>query len=70
MNLTLTAGEARLLLHHLTQQLEHMDNEVVHTDKRDLQRGLAHDLAELQALTDRIRSCAGNLEEKAGPGHG
>jgi hypothetical protein len=60
MHLTLTPEETRLLLHHLTQRIEHMDAELVHTDKRELQRSLAHELQALRALTERIRSGVAN----------
>jgi hypothetical protein len=39
--LTLTPEESALLIHHLTQRIEHLDAELVHTDRRDLQRALA-----------------------------
>jgi len=58
MHLALTAEETRLLLHHLAQQIEHMDTELLHTDKRELQRSLAHDLQDLRTLTARIRAGA------------
>lgn len=56
MHLDLTSEETSLLLRHLALRIEHMDGELVHTDKRDLQRGLAHDLEDLRALTARIHS--------------
>jgi hypothetical protein len=45
-----------LLLRHLTQRIEQIDNELVHTDRRALQHSIAHEVQELRALTDRIRS--------------
>lgn len=59
MQLTLTHEEMRLLLHHLGQRVEHLDAELVHTDKRELQRALAADLGVLRALCDRIASNVG-----------
>jgi hypothetical protein len=56
MQLALTTDEARLLLGHLTQHIAHMDSELVHTDKRELQRDLARELGDVRALTDRLRS--------------
>jgi hypothetical protein len=56
MQLMLTPEEARLLLGQLAQRIQTLDAELVHTDKRDLQRSLAGDLKALQALTDKIRS--------------
>lgn len=66
MQLTLTAEESRLLIRHLTQQIEHLDSELVHTDKRELQRALAEELRALSALTDRIRSSASSAATPIG----
>ncbi len=63
MHLTLTRDEGRLLLRHLTQHIEHLDDELVHTDKRELQRSLADELDELRSLATRLRSAD---EEEAG----
>jgi hypothetical protein len=52
--LTLTTDEIHLLIRHLTKEIEHIDAELVHTDKRELQRDLAEDLKELRAVTDRV----------------
>src|SRR5258708_4487367 len=56
MNFPLTNDEARFLVRHLTHWTEHLDSDLVHTDRRDLQRSLAGELATLRALTDRLRS--------------
>jgi hypothetical protein len=58
MELTLTRDEGRLLLRHLTQHIEHLDDDLVHTDKRELQRSLATELDDLRALCARLRSAA------------
>lgn len=58
MHLMLTPEESRLLIRNLTHRIEHLDSELVHTDKRELQRALAEELRDLSALTDRIRSSA------------
>jgi hypothetical protein len=67
MHLTLTPEETRLLLHHLAERIAYMDAELVHTDKRELQRSLTRDLQGLRALTDRIRSGAAAGGEAPGP---
>ena len=67
MQLTLAPEETRLLLHHLTQRIEHMDAELVHTDKRELQHSLAHELQKLKALKERIRSSADASPEQPTP---
>lgn len=64
MHLTLTPEETRLLLRHLTERIEHIDNELVHTDKRELQHSIARDAQELRALVDRIRSVSDGAETR------
>jgi hypothetical protein len=59
MQLTLTPHETTLLVQQLTQHIAHVDEELVHTDKRELQRDIAHELDELRALLERIRSVQG-----------
>jgi hypothetical protein len=58
MQLTLSPEEANILIEQLTKRLEHIDDELVHTDKRELQRALASDLDSLRAITERIQSAA------------
>jgi hypothetical protein len=65
MQLTLTPEESSLLIRNLMQRIEHLDSELVHTDKRDLQRDLARELQALRTLTDRIRSSASPIREQA-----
>jgi hypothetical protein len=67
MNLTLTSEETGMLLRHLARQIEHMDQELVHTDKRDLQRALARDVDALRALTARIRAAEVGVANAAAP---
>jgi hypothetical protein len=67
MHLTLAPEENRLLIHHLVKRIEHMENELVHTDKRELQRSLAHEVDALRALTERLRAGAPNLEREVTP---
>lgn len=64
MHLSLTPEETRLLIHHLTQRVDFMDKELVHTDKRELQRSLSQELQALRTLTDRICSSASESEEE------
>ena len=64
MHLTLTPQESRLLIDHLTQQVGHLDEELVHTDKRELQRALATELQALRDLTDRIRAQAALYDDE------
>jgi hypothetical protein len=66
-HLTLTPEEARLLLRHLTQRLEHLDAELVRTDKRELQHALALEIDALRTLTERIRAAAAGSGEEALP---
>lgn len=54
MNLDLTPSEARFLLEHLTRHLAHVDDELIHTDKRQMQRALAQDLHQLEVIRERL----------------
>ena len=65
MQLTLETEEARLLVRYLGQQLEHMDDELIHTDKRELQRELVSEMKVLRALTDRIASSVAQRKDAA-----
>ena len=63
MQITFTSEETRLLIGHLNKQIEHMDDELVHTDKRELQRSLAAELEALRALAERIDAGASLADE-------
>jgi hypothetical protein len=54
MDLTLSTEEARFLKTHLDRHIEHVQNELIHTDKVQLQHGLADDLRRLQAIEQRL----------------
>ncbi|HTJ83246.1 MAG TPA: hypothetical protein VL400_16115 [Polyangiaceae bacterium] len=54
MNLELSNHQALLLREHLKRHIEHVDNELVHTDKRQLQRELAHDEALLLEILEKL----------------
>ncbi len=54
MNLELSPQEAKLLRTHLARHLEVVENELVRTDKRELQHALAAELERLRALLQRI----------------
>jgi hypothetical protein len=56
MHLTLTREEGRLLLRHLTQHIEHLDADLVHTDRRELQHALALEIDQLRGLATRLRA--------------
>ena len=53
MQVNLTPIEARLLLRHLEQHLKHLDTELVHTDKHELQHSLAREIDALRVLCER-----------------
>jgi hypothetical protein len=69
MLVTLTSEDIDRLVQHLTQRIAYIDGELVHTDKRDLQRALAEELQALHVLTDKIR-CAKRDEEAGGAAFG
>ncbi len=54
ITLELTIEEARFLREQLSRQLAHIEDELVHTDARDMQRELAQELERLRALTNRL----------------
>jgi hypothetical protein len=54
MNLEISRDELTLLRRHLARELETVEDELVHTDKYELQVDLAADLARLRALVDKI----------------
>jgi hypothetical protein len=54
MQLELTTEDARFLHEHLVRHLRSLEDELVHTEKRDLQRALAADAKHLRELVDRI----------------
>ncbi len=52
--LTLTAAEATLLATHLGRQIEHLDRELVRTDRAAMQHALAREIETLQAIAARL----------------
>lgn len=56
MALDLSPAEAQFLETHLRRHIMHVENELVHTDNREMQRSLAHDLEELEKLRQRLSS--------------
>jgi hypothetical protein len=57
MQLNLTDEEARLLALHLTKHIKHVDDELVHTDKRSMQRELALDERRLVSILEKLEDC-------------
>lgn len=54
MHLDLTHEESRFLAHQLALQLEHVTTELVHTDKREMQRDLAADERHLKEILAKL----------------
>lgn len=54
VTLQLAAADAAFLKEQLGSQLNHIENELVHTDDRSMQRALAADLERLKTLCDRV----------------
>jgi hypothetical protein len=54
MNLQISPQEAQLLRTHMARHLESVEDELVHTDKAELQHSLARDLENLRALLERL----------------
>lgn len=56
MRLELTEDEARFLAQHLQKHIQRVDDELVHTDARAMQRELAADERRLVLLLQKIES--------------
>lgn len=67
MQLDLSLEEARFLKEHLTSHIAQVDNELVHTDKREMQRLLADDVDHLRRIERRL---ADLLQSATTPGGG
>lgn len=59
MLLDLTDEEARLLLLHLERHIKHVDDELVHTDSRPMQRDLALDERRLITILKKLENGMG-----------
>jgi hypothetical protein len=58
MQLELTKDEASFLKAQLSRHLEHVEGELAHTDKHELQHALARDARELRTILDRVARLA------------
>ncbi len=58
MNLDLSSADADFLAVHLRRYAEHVEIDLAHTDRKDLQHALAGDLERLRAILDRIERVA------------
>ena len=54
LSLDLSVTDADFLRAQIDRRVQEVDNELVHTDKRELQRALAIDLERLLALQARL----------------
>jgi hypothetical protein len=54
MNLELSSDDARFLHDHLEDHIAHVESELIHTDKRDLQRALARDIEHLRTIERKL----------------
>lgn len=54
MHLELSADEARLLKTQLDRRIVDLDDELVHTDKHELQQALNFDVERLRAIDERL----------------
>jgi hypothetical protein len=54
MQIDLSIEDARFLHQQLTRHIEEMESELVHTDKRDMQREIAADAKRLREILARI----------------
>jgi hypothetical protein len=58
ITIRLSDADAAFLRDQLVSQAQHVETELVHTDARDLQRSLAHDLEHLRALLEQLERSA------------
>jgi len=54
ITLELTPDDGAFLAEQLKSQRRHIENELVHTDKRQMQAELARDLERINRLCDRV----------------
>ncbi len=52
--LDLSADDLRFLVRHLERYIAVLDDELIHSDKREIQHELATDVDRLQRLRDRL----------------
>ena len=60
MQLDLSLEEVNFLSRHLNRHIEAVDAELIHTDKRQLQRELAAEVAKLKELQERLKGLTGS----------
>jgi hypothetical protein len=54
MQIELSPDDVQFLRQHLTRHLEEVENELVHTDARKMQRDIAADARRLRSILDKI----------------
>ena len=64
MTLDLTKSEARFLALQLGLHVQHMQNELVHTDQRELKRAIAADLEALERIRARLAYVTSRLADE------
>ena len=65
VRLDLAQDEAQFLLSQLKSHLEAVDDELVHTDARELQRRLSQDAERLRSITLRLSRLIAAHDEEA-----
>lgn len=58
MQLDLSSTEADFLALHLRRYAEHVQIDLAHTDRKELQHALAGDLERIRAILDRLERVA------------
>jgi hypothetical protein len=54
INLALSPDDARFLREHLQRHIRQVDDELVHTDRRSMQREIASDLDRLKRIEGQL----------------
>jgi hypothetical protein len=55
VNIELPREDVRFLADHVAREVSRMNNELVHTDKRELQGELARDVERLTRIAEELR---------------
>jgi hypothetical protein len=63
ITVSLTREDATFLAQQLRRQLQTVENELIHTDVRRMQRELAADLARLEQIHDRLEKALASEDE-------
>jgi hypothetical protein len=67
IDLELSREEGQLVLEQLALRVQELDDELVHTDRSDLQHALLAEVERLRALTERLARLLPQESARSGP---